>query len=457
MRPGSLLALMAALAIPHAALSQQQARAATHQVAFEVTGVSSDAGTVRVSLCGDTKAPFPGGCVTHAGVQPAKRGSAVVVTIPGVAPGRYAVQAFHDANGNGRAEIPPEGYAFGNGAPFPPTFDAASIVVGDSDAHATLAMQYVGSAPPRLTQGSHGAEPPIGIERIDLREQGLYGELYRPASVGTRKRLPAVMLIGGSEGGLDTMSQMAVSFARAGYAALTLAYWAETGLPQQLESIPLEYFDRGLEWLAGQPDIDAKSMALLGWSRGGEAALLVGTRNSRLRAVVAVAPSSIVWQGMSNGGSRAQSAWTVKGQPLPHVVPDATRYRPNASLAPLFEARFAEADARPDTAIPVERLHAPLLLITGGDDGVWPARRFADRIVARLQGAGFRHAVQHLDYEGAGHFIFVGEPDGMLSRAASTASGGVMGGTAAANAAAWKDNWPRTLAFLDDAMKEKSR
>lgn len=95
MRLGSSLALFAALAIPHAAVSQQESRsaAASREVTFEVTGVHSDTGTVRVSLCGDTRAPFPGGCVTHSGVQPAKRGG---------------------------AEIPPEGYAFGNGAPFPP-------------------------------------------------------------------------------------------------------------------------------------------------------------------------------------------------------------------------------------------------------------------------------------------------------------------------------------------------
>ncbi len=452
MRFGLSLALVASLAIPHVALSQQAAR----DVTFEVTGVHSDTGDIRVSLCGDTKAPFPGGCVTYSGKQAAKRGDTLVVTIPGVAPGRYAVQAFHDENGNGRPDIPPEGFAFGNGAAFPPTFDAAAIVVGDGDTRAKLEMQYPGAATSRASQGSHGAEPPAGIERIDLREKGLYGELYLPAGAKDSARRPAVLLIGGSEGGLDTMSQMAVSFAQAGYASLALAYWAEQGLPQKLEGIPLEYFDRGLDWLAKQPGVDPKSIGLLGWSRGAEAVLLIGTRNPRVRAVVAVAPSSIVWQGMAGGGSAA-SAWTANGKSLPFVIPDASRYRPNSTFVPMFEARFAEADAHPETAIPVEKLRAPLLLITGSEDGVWPSRRFADRIVARLQGAGFHHPVQHLDYAGAGHFVFVGAPDGMLSRAASAASGGVMGGTATVNAAAWKDNWPRTLAFLGDAMKETSR
>jgi hypothetical protein len=35
--------------------------------------------------------------------------------------------------------------------------------------------------------------------------------------------------------------------------------------------------------------------------------------------------------------------------------------------------------------------------------------------------------------------------------------GGMMGGTAEGNAAAWADNWPRTLAFLDAAFKGATR
>jgi uncharacterized protein len=450
MRFGIPLALIA-LPINLQAVTPVQAPAA-QTVTFEVTGAASDKGLVRVSLCGDPKGTFPGACVNYSGFETARRGATITVTIPGVAPGRYAVQAYHDENSNGRAEVPPEGYAFGNGAQFPPTFDAAAITVGQGATRASLKLQYAGQTPTAEAQGSHGAEAPAGIERVDLREQGLYGELYLPA--GATKPLPALVLIGGSEGGLNTMSQMAVSFAQKGYATLALAYWAEQGLPQQLQGIPLEYFDRGIDWLAKHPRVDAKSIGLLGWSRGGEAALLIGSRNPKLRAVVAVAPSGIVWQGMGQGAGQ-RAAWTVKGSPLPFVIPDSTGYRPDAKWAAVFEARLAEADSRPDTAIPVERMHASLLLITGSDDGIWPSRRFADRITARLQAEGFKQKFQHLTYDGAGHFIFVGAPDSMLARQGAASSGGMMGGTAAANAAAWKDNWPRTLAFLEDALQEK--
>lgn len=444
---GLWLALVAALAIPHIVAAQAAA-----SLTVEVEGVHSDQGSVRVSLCGDVKAPFPGACVTYSGTRPAKRGAPVAVTIDNVPPGRYALQGYHDENDDGRPQIPPEGYFFGNGASFPPTFDAAAVTVGAGTNVVHLKMSYAG-VETRPKTGSHGAEPPAGVRRSDLREQGLYGELYLPESAGA-KRVPGILLIGGSEGGLDNISQMATSFAQQGYAALALAYWNEEGLPTKLEGIPLEYFDRALAWLGHQPRVDAKSLAMLGWSRGAEAALLVASRNPAVHAVLAVAPSSIVWQGLSGGGAGDHAAWTVANRALPFVTPDASRFDPHAmTLLPLFEARLAEADARPETAIPVERIHGPVLLISGSDDRIWPSQRFADRIVARLQGAGFRHPVLNLSYAGAGHFVFVGAPDGQLSRAGTASNGGMLGGTAAANAAAWQDNWSRTLAFLDTALK----
>ena len=64
-------------------------------------------------------------------------------------------------------------------------------------------------------------------------------------------------------------------------------------------------------------------------------------------------------------------------------------------LSAMLDEAIAEADAHPDTAIPAEKIRGPVLLISGSDDHIWPSQRFADRIVARLQGAGFRHTQRH--------------------------------------------------------------
>jgi dienelactone hydrolase len=203
--------------------------------------------------------------------------------------------------------------------------------------------------------------------------------------------------------------------------------------------------------------VAAGGVGMLGWSRGSEAALLTASRNPAVRAVVAVAPSSAVWQGLNFiSSSPPQPAWTLRGKPLPSVVPNAAAYQPNDSLLQMFQQSFATLDARADAALPVEQISGGILLISGGSDNIWPATRYGDRIVARLQARQFRGAFEHLDYPAAGHVVFVGDPSDPAARGLG-APNPMMGGTAAGNEAAWQDNWPRTVGFLRAQLKAGAR
>jgi dienelactone hydrolase len=64
-----------------------------------------------------------------------------------------------------------------------------------------------------------------------------------------------------------------------------------------------------------------------------------------------------------------------------------------------------------------------------------------------MQALGFRRTLLHLHYPEAGHAVFVGHPEGAMARAMGAAHP-AMGGTPAANLAAWQDSWPRTIEFL---------
>ena len=118
---------------------------------IEVRGVRSTDGRVYVAVHGpEAKAEFPSGD----GVVDRFRESARVGVIRLVArdlpPGRYAVNAFHDENGNGELDtnlvgIPSEGYGFANDPVIrfgPPEFDAAAVTVGKSSEVAVLTLNY---------------------------------------------------------------------------------------------------------------------------------------------------------------------------------------------------------------------------------------------------------------------------------------------------------------------------
>lgn len=116
----------------------------------------------------------------------------------------------------------------------------------------------------------------------------LHGTLFVPGAAGKH---PAVLVVGGSEGGQP--KGRAAWLASHGYAALAPSYFRCEGTPQELQNIPLEYFGQALAWMAQRPEVDANRLAVMGTSRGGELALQLGSMYPAIKAVVAYVPANV--------------------------------------------------------------------------------------------------------------------------------------------------------------------
>jgi dienelactone hydrolase/uncharacterized protein (DUF2141 family) len=426
-------------------------------VTVRVNGVASSEGLVRGSLC-TNPLKFPSLDCPHKADAPARVGS-VDLVFKDILPGTYAFTTWHDANSDGRTNLPGEGFAFGNNAPVPPTFKGAAIEVsGDTTAEVTL---FYMARPTAANTGEMGADAPQGSVKTDVRQGGLYGALYTPAGA---RNLPVIIAIGGSEGGLDVTSSAAKSFSEHGYAVLALAYWRAPGLPQSLERVRLEYFKEGIDWLKTRPEVDAGRIGLVGLSRGAEGALLIASHYPDIKAVMAVAPSSHLWPASSmNLGDGAadgarQPAWVLDGRPIPFLTQMAgpSGASPSNNLAP-YERALADAPANSESEIPVDRINGPVLLLSGEQDGIWPAGPMARRIIARLKAHNFSYEYTHIDYADAGHLVFLGDPAGLGDLSRYRLLSGAMGGTDVGNRAARSDSWSRSLAFFDQALKKSVR
>lgn len=287
------------------------------------------------------------------------------------------------------------------------------------------------------------AEPGPNGRRID--ERGVFGNYYPAAG----DPLGAILVIGGSLGGITTANdRTAQALQQRGYTVLVAAYFGAPGQPKNLERVPLETFDRAMTWLTSQPDAPPDRVAVMGVSKGAEAALLIGLRHPEVRAVIAAAPSSAVWPGINwdtINALNADSSWTSEGEPLSHLPYGRFHLSVlTGDLGRLYENAVERLAEHPDAAIPIEELHAPVLLVCGELDRLWPACPMARQLQERAAAAG-GPPVQVLAHERVGHADF--EPPypgrGPTPR---------WGGTATETNDARADTWAAVLDFLGENL-----
>jgi dienelactone hydrolase len=248
-------------------------------------------------------------------------------------------------------------------------------------------------------------------------------------------------------GGLEEQ-EVAALLASRGFVALTLAYFGAEHLPDSLSNIRLEYFDKALDFLQKRSSVQRDRIGILGTSKGAEAGLLVASRNPVPRVVVAYAPSAYVWSCICQGNG--QSSWSVHRRPVPFIpFQDDPTYAPPSGFPLRFTVNYLYSLHQQvrvkETTIPVERIKAPIMLISGKDDQLWPSYLMANAIIDR------RHRLTkfrdlHLAYANAGHLI----GKAILPVGSTVVANGHIqtGGTPYGDAVAQQDSWPKVIEFL---------
>lgn len=254
---------------------------------------------------------------------------------------------------------------------------------------------------------------------VDIASDRLRGLLHHGDRGGT-----GVLVLAGSSGRIDEPRARLLS--GLGATAFALGWFGGPGQTPDIREVPLELFSEALDVLQSA---GAGRLAIVGVSKGAEAALLVACREPRVSTVVAIAPTSVAWAEVAGDRTSVlappfRSSWTASGRPVPFVPYDDS-WRPPAGPGPpdlrdLYRASIARfPEAAHAAAIQVDRCTADLVLIAGGDDRVWPSLDFAQELVARRGGRG----VQLFASASAGHRVpFPGEST-PAARAADAAVG----------------------------------
>ncbi len=231
-------------------------------------------------------------------------------------------------------------------------------------------------------------------DRYGQVDEQLYIE---PSTEGHAK--PLLVLLGGAEGGNAwTRSRWKAQrdrFLAQGYAVLAIGYFGMPNTPEKLDRIGIEGVYAAIVRAAQNPEINADCIAVLGGSRGGELALVLGSRYPDIRTVVALSPSSAVF--VSHTDAMVTSAFAFEGQSLPFVpmLWSATPELILGDIGGVMRKLVANQPAMDAAAIRVEQINGPLLLVSGAQDDMWPSREMSDAMMARLERAGFQPAHEH--------------------------------------------------------------
>ncbi|GAA1992630.1 acyl-CoA thioesterase/BAAT N-terminal domain-containing protein [Catenulispora subtropica] len=242
---------------------------------------------------------------------------------------------------------------------------------------------------------------------LTVAEDGFEGHLFLPP--GIDKPRPALIMIGGSDGG-ESMYRGAMLMASYGYPVLSVGYFKVPGTPPVLQSIPLEYFVKAATWLEQQPQVAKQHTMVFGASRGSEAALMLAQDFPDLiHGAVLIAPSAEIWDGLPGPGA----AWTLHG----------------ASIAPA------------GTDIPVDKVAGPVLTFAGTDDQLWQSLSWARQIDEELDHVHAPYPHSEHEYQRAGHMV--GSIPYLPLLTTYTLSGRTLqlGGTRQANSAAQAQTW----------------
>jgi dienelactone hydrolase len=285
------------------------------------------------------------------------------------------------------------------------------------------------------------------------------GTICTPATAGKH---PAILLLGGSEGG-NSLASAAKQFAEQGYVAASVAYFKMPGLPQTLENIPVETVGKALDDVSKRADVDPQRIALFGISKGGEFALLAASTYPQIHAVIADVPSPFAWQGIAQGPGPATSSWTIGGKPVPYVAYSSAmgeqfgaaymNHQPLDLRKGYDAAMQSNASQIPAAMFHLEDIHGPVLMLAADDDRIWDSVAQCEIGMRYLQVHHHPYADRYAHYAAAGHIFLFANAQRPLTQAPMGPFTLLLGGTPQANVDASKQAWPKIAAFLQSSLQ----
>lgn len=274
---------------------------------------------------------------------------------------------------------------------------------------------------------------PAKVERraVTIWSDGtkMAGDLYLPTGLKPDDRLPAIVFIAGTGGTKKSSpARMAPLFVTKGYAFLAFDYrgWGESESKLQLlEPMPepdarsevtvraravrwqMDFADQvadiraAIAFIAGEPNVDASRIGIIGTSYGGGLATWTAANDPRVKCAAAQVP------GMGGGKTpatdrRAYELLTRQARGATEPVP-YEHGAPTGSMAAYAHMRYNPAKGLGyDVFKAAEKITVPMLIIDAGNEELMNRAENGQRVADLLKSRGM--SVDYHVIPGIGHY-----------------------------------------------------
>ena len=240
-------------------------------------------------------------------------------------------------------------------------------------------------------------------KRMELSTTGFCGYMAEPDKFTGRG---IVVILGGESVMVPFLKlgkMMAEYFAKRGYTACSVSLFGAEGLPDSPNQIPVEHTVHAIDYLKNGKK--CSRVSVLGMSMGSIAALAAVIYSGQADDLIMMSPSHVAFEGVSKDKKemRGRSFLTWKGQDIPYVSADFSKYKMHEAYEKAYADKEREAAAM--AALPITSVKARMLFLAGAKDSSWPAAYSVDRLCKALESSGEEHEFQKIIYPGYGHML----------------------------------------------------
>lgn len=215
-----------------------------------------------------------------------------------------------------------------------------------------------------------------------------------------------MIVISGSDGGLEHAGKNAKFFSDNGIPALAFSLFKTKHSPKELSLIPLEQLQSAVAYLR---DRGYEKIGVQGVSKGAEYVLAAAIASPDISFVNVRTPSWFYSEGLCKQQPSGSSCWSYQGKELPYTPYKTRKYNLVKELWKYKEFNILAFNTgktvKPKSIIPVEKIHAPILIQTLQNDTIWPSQESGEKLVERLKENGFSYPYKLTCYEHMSHMM----------------------------------------------------